>query len=276
LKRFDRLEFEEPEPRHPPQAAASASSSSAAAAAHELFPRGVEDERDEHHWIRVAGDERRGGLHENALRYYSRALELNKSLVEGWVGQVQMLIALGEFPEAELWSRKALELFRNNAELLAARAQALCRTGDLRGAQASCDAAIGQQGMFSYPWVARGELMLARRERTEEYCFDKAVQLDADWLVPLEIGSVYEFYGRHAKALTRTRQAVEKAPDQPYCWFRQGECELALDLVKPAEKSFQRCLQLAPKHENARTALWTISRSRKPIRRFLRRLFRLS
>jgi tetratricopeptide (TPR) repeat protein len=272
MKRFDRLEFEEPAPRHEPSATASHASS----ASHDSVTRAAEEERDEHHWIRVAGDERRSGLHENALRYYSRALELDKSLVQGWVGQVQMLIALGEYPEAELWSRKALELFRNNADLLAARAQALCRTGDLKTAQASCDAAIGQQGMSSYPWVARGELMLARRDRTEEYCFGKAVQLDADWLVPLEIGTVYEHYGRPAKALTRTRQAVEKAPEQPYCWFRQGQCVAALDLVKPAEKSFSRCIQLAPKHEGARTALMTLSRTRRPVRRFIRRLFRLS
>lgn len=272
MKRFDRLEFEESQPRRE-QAAASTSSSSFS---QELFPQGVEQERDEHHWIRVAGDERRNGFHETALRYYSRALELDKSLVQGWLGQVQMLIALGEYPEAELWSRKALELFRNNAELLAARAQALCRTGDLKSAQASCDAAIGQQGMFSYSWIARGELMLVRRDRTEEYCFDKAVQLDADWLVPLEIGAVYEHYGRPAKALTRTRQALEKAPDQPYCWYRQGQCELALDLVNPAEKSFSRCLQLAPKHEDARTALFALARSRRPIGRFIRRLFRFS
>ena len=267
MKRFDRLEFEASETKHE-QVASPVTQG--------LSLHSAEEERDQHHWIRVAGDERRAGMYENALRYYSRALELDKSLVQGWVGQVQMLIALGEFPEAELWSRKALELFRNNAELLAARGQALCRTGDLKTAQASCDAAIGQQGMFSYPWVARGELMLARRDRTDEYCFDKAVQLDADWLVPLEIGLIYDFYNRTAKALARTRQAVEKAPDQPYCWYRQGECELALDLVGPAEKSFQRCLQLAPKYENARTAMFKLQRERRPIRRYLRRLFRFS
>jgi tetratricopeptide (TPR) repeat protein len=268
MKRFDRLEFEDANPRHEQAEDVSA--------AQQLFPRTVDEQRDEHHWIRVAVDERRNGMHEAALRYYSRALELDKSLVQGWVGQVQMLIALGEYPEAELWSRKALELFRNNAELLAARAQALCRIGDLKSAQASCDAAIGQQGMFSAPWIARGELMLARRERTEEYCFDKAEQSDADWLVPLEIGVIYEFYGRAAKALSRTRKAVETAPDHAYCWYRQGVCEMALDLVVPAEKSFRRCLQIAPKHEEARTALFALDRTRRPVRRFFRRLLRLS
>ena len=48
-------------------------------------------------------------------------------LVAGWVGQVQMLVQLQEYPEADLWSRKGLELFPNNGELLAGRAQAFCR-----------------------------------------------------------------------------------------------------------------------------------------------------
>ena len=37
------------------------------------------------------------------------------SLVAGWLGQVQMLVFLGEYPEAELWARKALELFHTTA-----------------------------------------------------------------------------------------------------------------------------------------------------------------
>jgi tetratricopeptide (TPR) repeat protein len=257
-KRFDRLELEE---RETPLEQELAHSSQ----------KHREPDRDERHWLRAADDERRRGLHESALRYYSRALELDKSLVEGWVGQVQMLVALGEYPEAELWSRKALELFKNNANLLAARAQALCRTGDLRSAQASCDAAIGQQGVTSYPWVARGELMLARRDKLEQFCFDKAVQLDADWLVPLEIGAVYEHYGSTAKALTRTREAVEKAADQAYCWYRRGVCEMTLGLDGPARKSFTQCLHLIPGHADALTQLAALTNSRRPVRRLFAR-----
>jgi tetratricopeptide (TPR) repeat protein len=262
MRRFDRLEFEDRQ------------ENSAANLEQKQHERAAD--RDEHFWIKMATDERRNGMHESALRYYSRALELDKSLVSGWVGQVQMLIALSEYPEAELWSRKALELFKNNAELLAARTQALCRTGDLKNAQASCDAAIGQQGLFSYPWMVRGELMLARREDIDTYCFDKACQLDPDWLIPLEIGAIYLHYNRATKALQRIRIAVEKAPDQAYCWYSQGACELALGLNGPAEKSFGHCLTLAPKHVQARQSLHELKQNRKVVRSFFRRFFRFS
>src|SRR5688572_17199592 len=141
MRRFDRLEFEKPQDM---EARLSPSSGQT-----------QELSRDDRHWMKLADDNRRLGLYEESLKYYSRALEVDKSLVAAWVGQVQMLIMLGEFPEAELWSRKALELFKNNAELLAARAQSLARIDNLKEAQAMCDAALGQQGQMAYPWVAR-------------------------------------------------------------------------------------------------------------------------
>lgn len=230
------------------------------------------DLHDAGYWMRVADQGRRRGEFEEALRSYSRAVELDRSLAAGWLGQVQMLVALGEFPEAELWARKALELFRGHGDLMAARAQALCRTGDTKTAQPACDAALAQPGLSPYPWMVRGELMLVRKDASEQYCFDKAVQLDPDWLVLVEIAAIYVYYKRHAKALTRCRQATEKAPDQAYCWFRQGECELAMGLSGAAQKSFKQCLDLEPKHRAARLAMESArGRSRWSLRGLLRR-----
>jgi tetratricopeptide (TPR) repeat protein len=263
MKRFERLEFEQPTEQQQEQVGVQSARQ-----------RSVELDHDAAHWMRVAGEERRSGMHESALRLYSRALELDKSLVAGWLGQVQMLIALGEYPEAELWSRKALELFKNNPDLLAGRSQALCRSGDLKTAQASCDAAINQQGQNSFPWVARGELMLARHEDLDEHCFDKATQLDSDWLVELEIGEIYLYYNRPTKAHRRIRQAVERAPDHAYCWYRQGVCEQALGLNGAAQASFRRCLQLKPNHLAAKAGLEEVAKGKKKVQRFFQRLFR--
>src|SRR6516225_699292 len=171
------------------------------------------DSQDEKHWLRMAEENRRQGLYDNALRFYSRALELDKSLVVGWLGQVQMLVAQGEYPEAELWSRKGLELFRNNGDLMAGRAQALCRMGDTKQAHPLCDASLAQEGLTAYRWMVRGELMIAGRSDVDRHCFDKALQLDSDWLVPLEIALIYFHYRLPAKALQRARLAVEKASD---------------------------------------------------------------
>src|SRR5581483_1684356 len=130
----------------------------------------AELDRDEQYWLRLAESERRRGLYENALRYYSRSLELDKSQAKGWLGQVQMLIALDEIVEAELWARKALDLFKNHGDLLAGRAQALCRGKDRSQASAVCDAAMSQPNASAYRWQVRGEVMIVTRSNVDRYC----------------------------------------------------------------------------------------------------------
>ncbi|MGO8751501.1 MAG: tetratricopeptide repeat protein [Thermoguttaceae bacterium] len=153
--------------------------------------------RDAGHWMNQADKSRRTGLYEGALQYYSRALELDRSLVAGWVGQVQMLVQLDEFPEADLWSRKGLELFPNNGDLLAGRAQAFCRMNDSKQAHALSDGSLQQTGQSAYRWLVRGEIMVAARQDMDRHCFDKAQELDSDWLVPLEAApSSYTIAGR--------------------------------------------------------------------------------
>jgi tetratricopeptide (TPR) repeat protein len=255
LPRFDRLEFEE-QPADEPE-----------------DPQRVSDPgSDEAQWLRKADEHRRRGLYENALRYYSRALELDRTLVEGWVGQIRMLIQLGEYPEAELWARKSLELFRSHGDLMAGRAQAFARLGDHKQAQALCDAALKQEGISAYRWMVRGELLVLGKDNIDRHCFDKAVQADPDWLVPLETALIYLEHDQPSKALLRARQAVEKAPQSEYCWYVQGWCEQELGLDKQAERSLIRCLELSPKHVEASRRLDAIASQGWSLKRGLRRL----
>ena len=228
------------------------------------------EERDASFWMRSADTERRHGHYDNALREYSRALELDRTLVLGWLGQIQMLILQEEYPEAELWARKSLELFRNHPGLLSGRSQALCRIGDLKQAQALSDASLAQQGQTAYCWMVRGEIMLMRKDSVEQYCFDKAVQTDGDWLVNIEIAAIYLNYHVPAKALLQCRQAVEKAPGEVYCWYLQGTVEVQMSLTRAAANSFHRCLELSPNHVEARQREAELSSARS----FLSRLFR--
>jgi tetratricopeptide (TPR) repeat protein len=261
LKRFEHLELN---PSKQPAERATAKVATG-------LPLGGDEDRD---WIQRADQERREGHFDNALRLYSRALEIDKSIVAGWAGQVQMLIALEEYPEAELWSRKALELFKNNPALLAGRARAQCRLGEFAASLKTCDAAISQQGLEAAPWIARGELLLAQKQQTEGHCFDKAIQLDRDWLIPLEIGWIYLHYGYPAKALPRFRTASEQASSSAFCWYSQGHCEARMGMGKFAQRSFQTCLTLAPNHSLARQELKTLKTRPDGPFGLLRRLFK--
>ncbi len=166
----------------------------------ESTPSGVVSEKNETHWLRLADANRRTGSHENALRFYSRALEIDRSLIVAWVGHVQMLVMLGEYPQASTWSKKALELYPNNTELLAGQAQAECRLGDFKQANALIDGAMKVRGDSAYNWQVRGELMLALKQKTDRHCFDKAQISSSDSLVPLETAQIYIYTNSSQKA----------------------------------------------------------------------------
>jgi tetratricopeptide (TPR) repeat protein len=258
VPRFDRLEFDD----------GNEGQSGPAPAASDSPPDG----RDARVWMRQADDHRRRGLHENSLRYYSRALELDRSLVSGWVGQVQMLVLLGEYPEAELWARKALEIFKEHGDLMAARAQALTRLGDRTSALELADAALRHEGNSAYRWMVRGELLVMAKDDVDRHCFDKAVAADGDWLVPLEIALLYLHYEQQSKALLRARQAAEKAPQSFYAWFIQGQCEQALGFERQARHSYERCLELSPRHLEASRKLAELDNQGWSLSRGIRRL----
>jgi tetratricopeptide (TPR) repeat protein len=255
LARFERLEYDQPfEPES------------------ERLRPPVEPECDGAAWLRNAADCRRRGLHENALRNYSRALELDRTLLAGWVGQVQMLVLLGEYAEAELWARKSLELFKGQGDLMAGRAQALARLGDQRTAMELADASLRQEGSSAYRWTVRGELVVNTNTEIDRHCFDKAVQAERDWLVPLEIALIYLHYEQPSKALLRARQAVEAGPQGAYAWYTQGLCEQSLGFERQAETSFRRCQELAPGHVEAGRRLAEIANQRWSLSKGLRRL----
>jgi len=140
--------------------------------------------KDEAYYWTQATTAFQNGDFEQALRMYSKVLEFNPQNVAAWTAQVRMLIELGEFREAKLWADKALERFPNAPELLAAKAVALGRSGDLQGAIAFSDASIEERGDTPYIWLARGDVLLARKEQRADYCFEKAMALaPKDWFV---------------------------------------------------------------------------------------------
>lgn len=212
-------------------------------------------EKDGEYWLRLADEHRRAGGHESALRFFSRSLEVDRTNVTGWLGQVQMLVQLGEYRQAELWGKKALEIFPQHGEVLAAVAQANGRMGAVPEALALSDASLARPGESSYRWLVRGEVLLGKRGGGDDHCFDKANVLDPDWLVPLEAATACLCHAAPAKALRRAQQAVERDASVPRSWLVQGDCQRLLGMDAAAQKSFTRCVELSPKHIEARARL---------------------
>jgi hypothetical protein len=133
---------------------------------------------------------------------------------------------------------------------------------------------MSAQGKSALRWMARGEWMLACRQNLEDHCFDKARQLDRDWIVPLESALIYVYYKFHSRAVIRARQATQSAPGEYYAWYVQGLAEAGAGMEQPATASFQHCLQLCPGHVDAQTQLQAAqSAASSPLRWLSKRFF---
>jgi len=198
---------------------------------------------------------------EQGLRYFSKVLEFDPQNAAAWTGQVRMLIELDEFREAKLWADKALERFPNEPELLAAKAVALGRSGDLQGALAFSDASIEERGDTPYVWLARGDVMLARQEHRADYCFEKALLLaPKDWFVAWLAARIRFYYKQFVLALRLLQLAIEWNAGHFLLWLDLGQCQLALDLMGPAKTSFLQAQQLNPNSRETELALVQLSK----------------
>jgi tetratricopeptide (TPR) repeat protein len=216
--------------------------------------------KGESHYLKEAQAAFENGQFESGLRLYSKVLEFNPANALAWAGQVRMLIELEEYREAKLWADKALERFPNHPELLAAKAVALARTGDLQGALLFSDASIEEHGDAPYVWLARADVLLARREARADYCFDKALLLaPRDWFITWLAARIRLYYEQFALALKLIQQAVELNTGHFLLWLQLGQCQQALGLLGPARTSFQQAQQLNPQSTDVKNALIGLS-----------------
>src|SRR6185436_5083355 len=197
------------------------------------------------YYLREAAGAFESGRFEQALRSYAKALEQNPKSAAGWTGQVRMLIELGEFKEAKLWAEKALALFPREGELLAAKAVALARSGDGKAALAFSDASMEVEANTPYIWLARGDVLMARKEKRAAYCFEKAILLAREhWIWPWLASRVHIFYKQTAQALKFAQMALNLAATRAIVWQQLGRCEMALGLDAKAQQSFARAREL--------------------------------
>lgn len=196
------------------------------------------------------------GDFEEALLNYSKSVEEDGAYCEGWCGQVRMLNELGEYPESLLWIDKALALFPVHAELLAVKAVARLRQGELAGAMALSDQSLARDAKSYYVWVARAEVLLVKGGNAAETCAHNAVGVagsDAG-LAWLEGGRALLRGRAYAAAQGFLEEAAREFSKSALAWLELGRCQSALGF-KTAENSLRQCLALRPEWRPALDAM---------------------
>ena len=215
-----------------------------------------EEMRDAEYFHKEALRYRLAGDFELALRNYSRSLEKNSVFYPGWLGQVLMLIELGEYKEAAVWVDKALEMFPEHPELLAAKAVACARDGRMEKAIVYSDNSIAKDNVTSAVWLARAEVLLNRKSSIAQNCISKALNAAGEdkVMIQLQAGRLLNRKGDYAGAFQYLRAVVDELPKSALAWYELGIAQARLGRPEAAV-SFEQALKFHPIWPPAREAL---------------------
>jgi tetratricopeptide (TPR) repeat protein len=218
---------------------------------------GGEEMRDAEYFQKQALRYQLAGDFEISMRNYSRALEQDHTFYPGWLGQVMMLIELGELREADVWADKALEMFPEHPELLAAKAVACARDGKMDKAIAYSDNSISKENVTSTVWLARAEVLLNRKSSIAHNCISKALSAamgEEGSMIRLQAGRLLNRKGDCAGALQYLRAVVDELSKSALVWYELGFAQAKLGRPE-AGMSFEQAIKLHPNWRQAEDAL---------------------
>lgn len=217
------------------------------------------------------------GDYKKALRHYSRAMEVDNSAVEPWIGQILSLLMMGQSREAVTWAMRATELFPEEPRLASLQGLALASTGARQRAIACSDFAMGCPGPHAqgaFVWAIRGQILSRADNPNAAFCLDKAreVRQPGDWKVMALIGGFLMGEKKWARALEFLKPAVEANPGNAWLWKLVGIANENLAFTQRAMEAYMAALDIDPNDREAQSLLVRLSQVPLPVRLW-RRLF---
>lgn len=211
------------------------------------------------------------GKFNDAMQFYSRAIQTDNTQHYPWMGQIYCLIELGQLKEADIWCGRALELFPEDGAIISLRAMMYAERGMYKRALSTSDYAISRKGADAHAYVARGHVLLKAENKNASLCFMKAMELAgaADWEIPMRIGMIFFKAKDYTLALDYFQKACANSITNDYLWHHIGLCYQKLGIPGKALESFQTALAQNPDNREAQEALARIAHSS-----FLYNLFR--
>ncbi len=212
------------------------------------------------------------GEWKKALTLYSRALNLDTRDRMPWVGQVLCLLFMDQIREAEVWSRRALETFPEDIDIVALRGVVVARTGMVKRGVGASDYAMEKNSTSALPWLFRAWMLLEADSENWRPCMDKTTSLvpAGEWRIFVLMGMILEQYRKYSQAITAYKRALEVQTEQFYTWYRLGVCYRKLGMQRPALDAQRQAKALKPFHSGVETELQRSSRGINIIGLFTR------
>jgi len=201
------------------------------------------------------------GDYEYAIRYYSKALNLNNYILEAWKGQLLALLCLGQYNDVITWSDHAMQ-FIDDPFFTAAKAFALNRMGAHNEALQMTDITLSSTKADWFCWLVRGDVLLSLGNvANAEFCFLKSIEyVPDDWFVYMLIGICYLSAKRYHNAIEYLYKALKNKKENPLICFHLANAYDKVNNVNSAITYIQLAIKLKPNFDEAHKMLKRLKR----------------
>lgn len=196
------------------------------------------------------------GYYQDAIKCYAQVLAKEKNNPLAWVGQIRVLVDVGEYESAIYWAEKGCESCGGETMLLFAKAFALAHAGQVDLAKTIINVPV-EKDEAAMLWLLRGEVLIRVRINFIQkiftpykgigrlgafFCFVKALSHDQyDPFINQRIGLAYMLVKDKDRALEHLRLSLSGVSDNPLTLYGLAQCfqmkrdyGRALDYVKKA------------------------------------------
>ena len=224
---------------------------------------------DQGHYLSEGDKYYYDGEYQKALRYFSRAMQVDQSSVEAWIGQVKCLVVLKQYKEASIWVLRGLELFPEDPRLVSLQGLTYALNGTIKRAIGCSDYAMSRPTpATAFIWAVRGHILSLADNQNAAFCFDKAMEVrdKEDWRTPLEIGLLLLHERKWSRAVSFLQIAAQANQKNRFLWKKLGYANERLGLGQAAHEAYTAALHLNAGDREAEHALRNLTTTSLPIR----------
>ena len=193
------------------------------------------------------------GHTQEAVKEYSKAIELDPSFASAYHNRGILYNNLGEQQKALDDYNKAIELDPSYAFAYNGRGNVYRGFGERQKALDDYNKAIELDPSFAYAYNGRGNVysdLGEQQKALEDY--NKAIELDSSYAHAYNgRGNVYSDLGEQQKALEDYNKAIELDLNYKFAYRNRGLLYSKLGNLEAAVKDYTQAIQLDPKYKNA-------------------------
>lgn len=215
---------------------------------------GTSVDYDQGHYLAEGHKYFYSGDYQKAMRAYSRAMQVDHSAIDPWVGQVLSLIMLKQNREAAMWALRGTELFPEDARLVSLQGLTLALTGARQRAISCSDFAMSRpNGGTPFAWAMRGQILSLCENPNAGFCLQKVEETrdPGDWQILATVGEFLLAQRKWARAIDFLRPAVEIQPGNGWLWKRLGLAYEHLAFTQKAMNAYNCALEINPNDKEA-------------------------